>query len=356
MHNMILDREDLDFVEGFVKQAYQMGADEETASQLLAVAFPQWKMASSQADEGMVKVAGPFTKHLGSAFRHGGKAFTAGMGNMWRGGKSVAKNPYAWGAGALGGGGWWGYNKLQQVADNKANLIDMRGFAPVDTAGGGGASGGSSGSYGASDYSPHGSLLQSRLSDDDGAGAAVVTGGGSSAVPSGGARESLWDKKFREMQPGLTSARKRIDEVQAQLDNLAGQKSMTPVEMHQERVRLGGELSSAKKNYETLQNNRARIDESLQAQQQKLNQYAPTAQAKVNASLSRAMNQAETWAQRQQQAREASWFGPRWYYNARNFITGDTDEYGNKVNQNIHSLRAAQERLNSQNPNYYHNY
>jgi hypothetical protein len=370
---MTLNREDLDFIDGFVKCAYAMGATEEQASVMLQVGYDQWKtmtdgerslnelkklafaQAARTAGRGLLNL----TKGTAGMIGHGlknvvGKPLGAAIRNPLRT-AAVA------GTGALGYGAYKGIDTWKHRNDN---VLDARGFAPgTDLPGVSNSqySDSGDGSYAASRYSPHGAALQSKLDNFESAGAVSGMSNGSNRVPTtpgtalptkpSGTR---WDQTFQDTRAQAKQYQDRATQIQNQITNLPN-SGLDPIAQERQMADLTSQLSSAQMQADSLLSGLGAKDQSFQAQEAQYDQARTTNQAHLAKQIAMANDQARIWAARQAQARTASGFIPKALYGARNWLTGDTQEQGDNVSQRLAAMRAAQEKLNAQPENYYHN-
>lgn len=367
---MIFDREDLDFIEGFVKKAYETGADENLTAALLAVAYPQWKMRTTgrEAEDLIIKQAGPVLKNLGVAakglgsfFGGTGKALGHGAANTYTGLKGVAKRPSAWIAGGRALGGYGAYKGVDAIRERMNRSINMDAFGPAGSGEGSGNYQGASGdgSIPYSSYSPHGAHLMSRLNAADADYASepdpsIAPPNTPAAHPAAGATQ--WDREARSGLDSIRSSRNRMKSLQDQLAGVQANGGLNQVERYQQTANINRQIASEKANMSMIENNLSRVQEQLREKEAIRQQAIPTAKAKVADRLNALNSDAEQWAKRQQQAADASWWGPRAFYKTRNWLTGDTEEYGNQLNQKLQGAQNLKQRLNSLPEHYYFNY
>lgn len=367
---MIFSNQDMDFVHGFVKQAYDLGASEQEASVMLSIAYPRWKASTVDKEvvESVVKAAG-FAQSVKGLGKSLGGVFQHGAGSLYHGVKAPAmaaagaikNNPRAaLGAAAAGGVAYAGKGVYDWM-HRKDNFYDPAGFA--GGAGGPGGSGGATGgggngSYDHSYYSPHGAYIQSKLNGDDAAGATYTPDGAAPAPTNTDPRAaanggSQWDREFKAGHTDIKAHQDKAKALQEQVNNLQ-HSNLDPVQQQREQARLQSEIASANAAASKRQAELGKVDDTLQAQQGTYDQARANNQAIVARRMAQTQEQATNWARAQEDARKATWFLPKAYYGAKNWVTGNSPSDGDEISGDIQSLRSARNRFDTQQPNYYH--
>jgi hypothetical protein len=363
---MILSKEDMDFVHGFVKRAYDSGANEDQAAMMLSIAYPQWKMRTEGADalSELKKSASGFTNSLRSLGGSLKGVFTHGAGTAIEGAKSLKNTAMSHpktsiglaGGGALaaGGVGLARYNKMNPDTEIKLQSTGFAGGSPNSPAAGGSSGATGDGTFGASQYSPHGAAIQSQLDEYGNAGAVNGMEPGTVAPAATNTGGTQWDRAFKSGAGEIAAHREKMKALQSRLDQLPNSQ-LDPIQRERQTQDLNSQISAENMQISQGQKSLGQQDTTLQAQESAYDQGRATNQAEVAKQLSEAQENASRWAARQAQARQASGWLPKAYYGARNWLTGDTQSYGDRESERLQSLRSAQDKINAQPQNYYHN-